>query len=255
MNDERIARLERLAKLRDEGALSQEEFDIEKARVLNSSDLPTPPDSKASHFSAPVNARTSLSNGWLVAGLGALVFAAVALVAVMMGNRDADDGGPVAEERSQALVVAAAPVVQEPEVAAASPAQPEPMRSETIVGMVPPKITDEWRSLRTRIREGWGTEPTFADRYVIIRIGCGTGCTTNIVGDHQTGELHELPIGGELYQQLELKFSNASNLLTARWVEDECIIQRYRWTGAALQELGPRETFPLADHSCDEIQM
>jgi hypothetical protein len=258
MNDERIARLERLAKLREEGALSQEEFDVEKARVLNSSDLPTPPDTKANPISAPVNALTSLSNGWLISGLGALVFAAVALVAVMMGNRDADDGVAVAKERSQAPVVTAAPVVQEPEVAAASPAQPEPMRSETVVGTVPPKITGEWRSLRTRIREGWGTEPTFADRYVIIRIGCGTGCTGNIVGDHRTGDLYPLGLGGEGYDQLQLRFDNASNLLTARWGEIEtqtCVTQRYRWTGTELEEAAARETTRRVDFGCDELEI
>ena len=106
---------------------------------------------------------------------------------------------------------------------------------------VPPKIEGDWRSMRTRIREGWGTEPTFANRYVIIRFGCGTGCTGNIVGDHRTGELYPLGLGGEGYDQLKLDFNNASNLLTASWGEIEnqtCVVQSYRWTGTELEETG-----------------
>lgn len=122
--------------------------------------------------------------------------------------------------------------------------------------VVAPKITDEWRSLRTRIREGWGTEPTFANRYVIIRVGCGTGCTGNIVGDHRTGELYPLGLGGEGYDQLQLKFDNASNRLTARWGDIEtqtCITQRYRWNGTDLVEFSARETTPRVDFGCDEL--
>lgn len=251
MNDERIARLERLAKLREEGALSQEEFDVEKARVLNSSDLPTPPDTKANPISAPVNALTSLSNGWLISGLGALVFAAVALVAVMIGNRDADDGVVVAEERSQAPVVTAAPVLQEPEVAVGSPAPPETMRSEAIVGTVPPNITGEWRSLRTRIREGWGTEPTFADRYVIIRWGCGTGCSSGVVGDQTTGRIYDLGLGGEEQSSLTLRYGRTSNRLTARWDDwEQCVEQDFEWTGSTLMPVGEPHNRPRPEGSC-----
>lgn len=256
MNDERIVRLERLAKLRDEGVLSQDEFDVEKARVLNSPDLATLPDSKADATSVPINASPTLTNGWLILGLGALVVIALAMVAVMVWDRGGDDSLAAAEEGSQTPVLTATPGVQEPEAAAESPAQPEAIRPVTAVGPVPPKITSEWRSLRTRIREGWGTAPTFANRYVIIRIGCGTGCTGNIVGDHRTGDLYTLGLGGEGYDQLQLRFDNASDLLTARWGEIEsqtCITQRYRWVGTELLEEGSRQTSPRVDFGCDEM--
>jgi hypothetical protein len=51
MNDDRIARLERLTKLKDQGSLSQEEFDAEKARVLNAADQSASSEPKATTIS------------------------------------------------------------------------------------------------------------------------------------------------------------------------------------------------------------
>lgn len=260
MNDDRITRLERLAKLRDEGVLSQEEFDAEKARVLDAADQSASSEPTTDAIHAPRTAGTStLTNSWLIAGTGALIFIVVVLVAIMMSGRGGD--GPVNAEGRQSQSVAADPTIvaiPEPGVTSATPEPPEPAVPVVSVATVPPKITDDWRSLRTRIREGWGTEPTFANRYVIIRIGCGTGCTGNIVGDHRTGELYTLGLGGEGYDQLQLRFNNASNRLTARWGDiatQTCITQRYRWTGTELQETSPNETSPRVDFGCDELEM
>lgn len=258
MNDDRITRLERLAKLRDEGVLSQQEFDAEKARVLDAADQSASPEPTTDAIPAPHSAGTpTLTNTWLIAGIGALVLVVVVLVAVMISGRGGY--GPVNAEGRQTQSVAADPTtvaIPEPGVTSATPEPPEPALPAASVATVPPKITDNWRSLRTRIREGWGTEPTFANRYVIIRVGCGTGCTGNIVGDHRTGELYPLGLGGEGYDQLQLRFDNASNLLTARWGEIEtqtCVTQRFRWGGTELEEVSPRETVPRVDYGCDEL--
>ncbi len=259
MNDDRITRLERLAKLRDEGVLSQQEFDVEKARVLDAADQSVSPEPPTDTISAPRSAGTSpLTNTWLIAGIGALVFVVVVLVAVMISGRGGN--GPVNAEGGQTQPVAADPTpsaIPEPGITSATSEPPEPAVPVASVATVPPKITDDWRSLRTRIREGWGTEPTFANRYVIIRVGCGTGCTGNIVGDHRTGELYSLGLGGEGFDQLQLRFGNASNLITARWGDIEtqtCVTQRYRWGGTELEEVGPRETVPRVDYGCDELE-
>lgn len=258
MNDDRIARFERLARLRTEGVLSQEEFDAEKARVLNTADQSASSESETEAIPAPRKAGTSMmTNTWLIAGIVALVFVVVVLVAVMMSGQRGD--GPVNAEGRQSQSVAADPTpvaIPEPGVTSATPEPPEPAVPVASAATVLPKITDDWRSLRTRIREGWGTEPTFANRYVIIRVGCGTGCTGNIVGDHRTGELYPLGLGGEGYDQLQLRFNNASNLLTARWGEIEtqtCVTQRFRWGGTELEEVSPRETGPRVDYACDEL--
>ncbi len=257
MNDDRIARLERLARLRDESVLSQAEFDAEKARVLNSPDRSPPLEVEVDPITAPNGARTpALTKVWLLAGAGFLVLIAMALVAIFVWGRDGADGPVIADEDRQAPVAAGPPTVAETEVPAVLRAEPEPVGAVARIGSVQPNITNEWRYLRTRIREGWGTEPTFANRYVIIRIGCGTGCTGNIVGDHRTGDLYTLGLGGEGYDQLQLRFDNASNLLTARWGEIEsqtCVTQRYRWVGTELLEEGSRQTSPRVDFGCDEM--
>ena len=78
----------------------------------------------------------------------------------------------------------------------------------------------------------------------------------NIVGDHRTGELYPLGLGGEGYDQLQLRFDNASDSLTARWGDIEtqtCITQRYRWNGTDLVELAAKLTSPRVDFGCDEL--
>lgn len=241
MSEDRIAQLERLANLRTSGVLSDEEFDIEKARVLNTPEHP-----------ARLPDRSGLTGKWMRLLVGTAAVLIVLVSFVLLTQR----GAPKAE-----LAPSLTPSMSAPEPLAPKSQEPEEpvenVRSqEAATEVVAPKITDEWHSLRTRIREGWGTEPTFANRYVIIRVGCGTGCTGNIVGDHRTGELYPLGLGGEGYDQLQLQFDNASDRLTARWGDIEtqtCITQRFRWVGTELEEVSPREAVPRVDYGCDEL--
>lgn len=241
MSENRIAQLERLASLRTSGVLSDEEFDVEKARVLNTPEHP-----------AHLPDRSGLRAKWMWLLVGTAVVLIVLVSFVLLTQRSA----PKAE-----LAPSLTPSMSAPEPLAPQPQEPvgpvEAAKPQAAtIGPVPPKITDEWRSLRTRIREGWGSEPTFANRYVIIRVGCGTGCTGNIVGDHRTGDLYPLGLGGEGYDQLQLRFDNASDRLTARWGDIEtqtCITQRYRWNGTDLVEFSARETTPRVDFGCDEL--
>lgn len=241
MGEDRIAQLERLANLRNAGVLSDEEFDVEKARVLNAPEHPAP---QRHRMIAKANWV------WLFVGTAAVMIVVVAFA--ILSQRAVPKAEPAPN-----LTLSASPSESVAVPSQEPVALVEAVRSEEAnTDLVPPKITDEWRSLRTRIREGWGSEPTFADRYVIIRIGCGTGCTSNIVGDHRTGELYPLGLGGEGYDQLQLRFDNASNRLTARWGDIEtqtCVTQRYRWSGTELVESAARETTPRVDFGCDEF--
>lgn len=90
---------------------------------------------------------------------------------------------------------------------------------------------------RTRILEALRDEGTnFADRYTIIGMGCGTGCTFNLLVDRGSGRVFNVPFGGEEQQRLELRHSAQSNVLDANWYEGEtCVGQQVRWDGAKWQ--------------------
>lgn len=248
MNEDRIARLERLAKLRENGNLSQQEFNAEKARVLNETEHSAPPKTEA----LPEKPTSLRTNRWLIIGIGAVVVAAMGLAAALLWSRVEDGRSTVTQASSQAPVVAGAaveageapqPELPSPPIAQIAPAGPR--------ATVPPKITGDWRNYRTRIREGWGTAPDFAGRYVIIRIGCGTGCTFGIVGDHQSGELYDLGLGGEEQMYLNLRYGNGSNTVNARWDDyANCFEQDFNWSGTNLNPVGEPQVRPRGEEPC-----
>jgi hypothetical protein len=86
--------------------------------------------------------------------------------------------------------------------------------------------------LRSRIAAGLKEGANFSNHYTIIQIGCGSGCTNNLLVDRATGEVHEMPWGGEYQQMLTFKYSVRSNLITVTWTSSgNCFSQRARWTG------------------------
>jgi hypothetical protein len=122
--------------------------------------------------------------------------------------------------------------------------------------IVAPSITGEWHIYRTRIAQGWWTEPTLDHRYVIIRWGCGTSCTFNVIGDHRTGRIYDLGLGGEAYPMLDLRFGNDSNVIRARWEDSEndaCVTQSFIWMGTKLSPLSDRVMTPRYDHNCPDL--
>lgn len=71
--------------------------------------------------------------------------------------------------------------------------------------------------VRSRIREAFTANAIAAGHYVVVQVGCGTGCTWNIVGDVRSGRLMEFPLGGEEYQGLDIITDPKSTLFIARW--------------------------------------
>jgi hypothetical protein len=116
------------------------------------------------------------------------------------------------------------------------PSAPSPIISS---GFRQPDFAGRDRKLsmyRTRILEGLRDEgANFAGHYTIIRMGCGTGCTSNTLADRVSGEVSYLPYGGEEMQMLTLRHSVTSNTIDASWFADGvCMVQQASWTGATF---------------------
>lgn len=52
------------------------------------------------------------------------------------------------------------------------------------------KITPDWRSFRTRIREGAKSKVQFAGHYTVPAWGCGAGCVAFVVVDSISGRVY-----------------------------------------------------------------
>lgn len=227
MAESRLDRLERLSRLRESGALTQEEFEREKAML----------------DAAPA-ARESGGSGkaLLLGSIAALALVAVGAACFLTQDRGQ---GVVREPAPQATVSPTeqtneAPVISPPDqpaervdaAGAASEAAP-PSVSNAIAE---PDLTGGFYDYRTRIRQGWQGRPNLADEFVVIRWGCGTGCTTGVVGNKRTGQLQWLELGGEDYPYLELRFDAGGNDVLAAWREDAylCAVQMFQWNGRRM---------------------
>lgn len=237
MTEEQIAMLERLTKLKEAGSLSQAEFDAEKAKILGRTD---PTNASPQAKKAPAR--------WLVVSLLVAVAAVVLMVALKTPLFDRrPEAAPSPPPQPNAKIPPPQTIAPEPQEGAKE-ASKAPM-------IHPPIITGDWNNFRTRIRNGWGTEPTFAGHYVIIRWGCGMGCTVNVVGDQNTGAIYDLGLGGEGQMILDLKFDKNSGNLKARWAEsdpDLCVAQEYVWTGSRLNPVGEAVKTPRPEFNCDD---
>jgi len=97
---------------------------------------------------------------------------------------------------------------------------------------------------RSRISEALADGPNFAGRLSLVTFGCGTECVSGFVTDVSTGQVYDLPVGGEDEIQLSLQYVADSSLLRTRWYhQDEqtnrtCVQEDFFWTGSAFQSLG-----------------
>jgi len=95
----------------------------------------------------------------------------------------------------------------------------------------------EYRNHRTRISEGIGSGPHFAHHYSMVTIGCGTQCSFAYVGDNNTGQVYNVPLGGEENSLLQFQFDIKSRLVVAQWgnYDAGCYRQYFEWTGRSLR--------------------
>lgn len=100
---------------------------------------------------------------------------------------------------------------------------------------------------RTRVRNGYAGPANFAENGVVTLWGCGTGCKAGVFIDRMTGEVHDLPLGGEMHRYLELTSRSSSRLLLGTWeegydVDTNCVFEAYSWSGS---EFVPVVGYPI----------
>lgn len=98
----------------------------------------------------------------------------------------------------------------------------------------------KFRQYRTRIRESMKDGPNFAGEFSLIQIGCGTGCSIAFIASNSSGEVYQLPRGGE--KNLFMQFSKMveSRLLILQWGsyrEDSCLVEYFEWKDRQAREL------------------
>lgn len=99
-------------------------------------------------------------------------------------------------------------------------------------------------TMRTKIREGFAANPIAAGHYAVIQIGCGSGCTWNLVGNLRTGNIVEFPIGGEEYPGVEIITDPKSRLFTVKWGNvafTTCKTRLYSFDGLRFTQIGRDE--------------
>lgn len=120
--------------------------------------------------------------------------------------------------------------------------------------LVGPRLTgdqEHYREFRTRLREGATQAVNFAGRYTIVEIGCGSGgCRFGYAIDRASGDIIDLPVGGEAYMYLQLDYRPTSRLMTARWTamddggspegcrSQDWVLEGGRFRGGPVQEAG-----------------
>lgn len=75
----------------------------------------------------------------------------------------------------------------------------------------------KYRTYQTEIRRGFASNPLFAGNFVLIGVGCGTGCMFVYVGDVKTGNIFDFPLGGEDHYMLQYDTRPTSRLVKVTW--------------------------------------
>lgn len=95
-----------------------------------------------------------------------------------------------------------------------------------------------WWAFRTRVRTAYSGEANFGSNGAVSTFGCGAGCRAGFFVDRVTGQVHDLPLGGEENMYLETYTRLGSNLLLATWEEgDICVFEAYEWSGQEFARL------------------
>jgi len=106
-----------------------------------------------------------------------------------------------------------------------------------------PKVTAEWQSFKTRIREAASQPPNFAGAYRIVEWGCGSDCVRFVLLDLKSGSVHAPPFESLWLDAFAkygwygkgLEYRSDSRLLIADGCPDEkCATYYYEWTEGAF---------------------
>lgn len=91
---------------------------------------------------------------------------------------------------------------------------------------------------RTVITDAVHGGVNFAGAYTVVEIGCGAGCRIDKIVDLRSGQISDLPVGGEANPDLMLDYKPDSALLEAQWDGDSgCARAFFQWTGQAFKQL------------------
>ena len=111
------------------------------------------------------------------------------------------------------------------------------------------------RMFRTRIREGLAEGANFNRYYSFITFGCGTSCVMGFITDTRTGQVLQLPFGGESTPELNIDFKLDSNLIQVIHMGDtseQCKVRAWSFDGKNFKLEG-EDSFKR-DGSCNNGQ-
>ena len=114
----------------------------------------------------------------------------------------------------------------------------------------PLKIRSDQRIFETRIMKAYQSPINFGGSLVIMRFGCGTGCSFAYALDKSSGLVLDFPIGGEVYQALQIHARVDSALVWASWYDDpsweRCRAQAWRLGASGFSEVSPEVSISCA---------
>lgn len=260
--------IERLARLRDSGVLTEDEFASQKARILSGTvPVPSADNGHEIHSIPPQSTRSrfGLFVGlviFVLLGLGVWIFIR------HQGSVSAEDKlqtnsqilGEVASKNDLSTTSAAA----EMDVTAQGGDEESTTQPDAPPAIIPSlpsfrdysvPTTDSLAPLqlaghedyRTRLRAAFKSDPNFGANAVFVTWGCGTECSMGALVDRSTGLIIESPVGGEDQPLLDYKTEHGSNLLLASWthkydkdynaIKPECVFEAFEFSGGQFKKL------------------
>lgn len=108
----------------------------------------------------------------------------------------------------------------------------------------------QFRMYQTELRRGFARNPLFGGQYVLVGIGCGTGCMVVYVGNVATGAISEFPVGGEEYYMMSYESRPESMLVKVKWNEmgasgANCVTEDFVYSGTTFARHRVRTTNKL----------
>lgn len=252
--------LERLARLRDSGVLTEEEFAAQKQRLL----APVEPTEFADTYEA-TEVRSNTARNLLLVGLVVAAFLVLGFW-VYSGRQAqrADDIVAASSINPSGTNLTSADRVTEPPASKDISAPDDTEQSDAPEAIIPsmPSFQDYsvpttdliaplqlagHQDYRTRLRDAYKANPNFGANAVFVTWGCGTECSMGALVDRSTGLVIDSPVGGEDEPLLDYKTQHGSNLLLANWthkydkdsneIKPECVFEAFEFIGGQFQSL------------------